>query len=262
MEMYDRIGAGYYDLHASHMKADIPFYVQEARQAGGPVLELGCGTGRILIPTAEAGVNITGIDLSDEMLDIARRRVAELEPDVQSRITLIQGDMRQFDIDRRFPLITIPFRAFMHLLTVDDQKQALHTIHRHLEPDGRLILNIFDPHLDLIVGHRGPLGSALKLRNEFTHPESGRRILIWDSRQYDLDRQILNELELYEELDEQGRVISRNYVSLTMRYLFRYEMQYLLELCGFTIEALYGDFDRDPFRHGGEQIWIARKVDS
>lgn len=256
--MYDPLGARYYDLRAGKMQGDIAFYVEEARRAASPVLELGCGTGRILIPTAEAGVTMTGLDLAPDMLDIARQKLAALSPETQARVTLLHGDMREFDLGQRFGLITIPFRAFLHLLTVQDQRQALHAIRRHLEPDGRLILNVFDPHLELMAAHMGALGSALKKQAEFILPDNGRRVLFWDSRQYDPERQIIDETDLYEELDEAGRVTSRTYVSLTLRYVYRYEMQHLLELCGFTIEALYGDWNRGPFRPGGEQIWIAR----
>jgi hypothetical protein len=154
----------------------------------------------------------------------------------------------------------IPFRAFLHLLTPEDQRQALHCIREHLADDGRLVLNIFDPRLDIITAHFGPLGSALKKQSEFVHPDTGHRVVVWDTLQYDPGRQILESYFIFEELDDDGRVISKTYTPLTLRYVYRYEMQYLLELCGYRVEALYGDFQRGPFRHGGEQIWVARRA--
>ena len=125
--------------------------------------------------------------------------------------------------------------------------------------DGRLIFNVFDPRLDIISAHSGPLGEALKLDCAFVHPDTGRRVIVWDTRQYDPGRQMLEQYFIFEELSDEGQVIRKTYSPLTLRYVYRYEMQYLLELCGFKIEALYGDFERRTFGYGGEQIWIARK---
>jgi hypothetical protein len=167
--------------------------------------------------------------------------------------------MRSFDLGCRFNLILIPYRAFLHLLTVEDQKQALSCIHAHLIEGGKLVFNVFDPRLDILAAHAGPFGSAIKKLMEFTHPQNGHRMIVWDSRRYDCEEQVLVEDRILEEIDETGRVLSRNYATLTLRYNTRYEMQHLLNLCGFEVEALYGDFARGPFRYGGEQVWIARR---
>ncbi len=106
-ELYDTVYEDYVE--------DIPFYVAEAQRAHGPCLELGCGTGRVLIPVASAGVEVTGLDLSPPMIARARRKVATLPQDVRSRITLYEGDMRDFGLEQRFALIYVPFRAFLHL---------------------------------------------------------------------------------------------------------------------------------------------------
>ena len=99
----------------------------------------------------------------------------------------------------------------------------------------------------------------MKKNKEFIHPETGRRFLVWDTRQYNMERQIIEMYFIFEELDDDGRVISKTYSPLNLRYAYRYEMQYLLELCGYSIENLYGDFRRGPFQYGGEQVWVARK---
>jgi SAM-dependent methyltransferase len=260
MSDYEQADAALYDLRATGLEGDVPFYVEEAQKAGAPVLELGCGTGRVLIPVAQAGVNIVGLDLSAPMLDIAHRKVAALDATTQSRIQLLEGDMRRFSLGQRFRLAMIPFRAFLHLLTPEDERQALECIREHLTDDGLLIFNIFDPRLDTIAAHSGPFGTALKKVSEFIHPETGRRFAVWDTRQYDAERQVISQYFIYEELDDEGRVVSKTYAPLTLRYIFRYEMQHLLELCGYKVEALYGDFRRGPFRYGGEQIWVARKT--
>ena len=130
-------------------RQDVAFFVEAAQESGGPVLEIGCGTGRILIPTARAGVEVVGLDLSPHMLQVCRERVQRESEDVQSRIQLVQADMRSFSLAQSFKLVTTPFRPF-HLTTVDDQLSCLVNIHRHLVEDGRLILDIFNPSLEAL----------------------------------------------------------------------------------------------------------------
>lgn len=259
---YAGIDSEFYDAYifGDIIVDDIPFYVEEAKLSGDPVLELGCGTGRILIPTAEAGVNVTGLDLSKDMLKHARQKINKLEKTVRDRITLIEGDMRNFSIDCKFKLITIPFRAFLHLMTVQEQKSALSCIKRHLTDDGRLIFNIFDPNLEIISSHSGYLGQALKKQVMFKHSRTGNTVIGWDSRTYNLEEQTVDEMRLYEEIDKSGKVVSRHYVPLNLRFLYRYETQHLLELCGFKVDALYGNFERGKFKAGGEQIWVCSKA--
>ncbi len=259
MKEYDRADAAFYDYYAIGLEGDVQFYVEEAKKAGYPVLELGCGTGRVLIPVAEAGITIVGLDRAPAMLSIARQKISRLSVDTQRRIELVEGDMRNFSLGRLFKLVIIPYRAFLHLLTPEDQRQALRCIREHLTADGLLVFNVFDPRLDIIAAHFGPLGAAMKKDSEFTHPDTGHRIVVWDSRQYDPERQTLEQYFIFEELDDEGRAISKTYSPLTLRYVYRYEMHYLLELCGYEIEALHGDFQRGPFRYGGEQIWVARR---
>src|SRR5215467_1386169 len=101
-------------------RQDIDLFVEAARASGGPVLEVGCGTGRVLIPTARAGIHIVGLDLSPGMLDICRKRLLEEPEAVRSRVRLVLGDMRNFDAGQKFKSVTIPFRPFQHLTTVED----------------------------------------------------------------------------------------------------------------------------------------------
>ncbi len=241
-------------------RGDVAFYVKEARKAGSPVLDLACGTGRVLIPIAHAGVTVTGLDKSPAMLSIARKKIARLPETTRKRIELIEGDMRSFALDQRFNLIIIPFRSFLHLMTSEDQRQALGRIRDHLADDGRLVFNIFDPRLDMIASHLGQLGNTLEKESEFTHPETGRQVVEWVRRRYDGAQQTIEEERIFEELEAGGHVVARTHAPLKLRWIYRYEMEHLLELSGFAVEALYGGFDRGPFRHGGEQVWIARRA--
>ncbi len=163
--------------------------------------------------------------------------------------------MRDFSLGPRFGLAVIPYRAFLCLLTTEDQRKALACIREHLTDDGRLILNIFDPRLDMVARRSEPLSK----RDEFAHPETGNRVVYWTSCERDAERQILEETWIFEEINAAGTALSRTHGRLVLRWIYRYEMQHLLELCGYKIEALYGDFERGPFRHGGEQVWVASK---
>ncbi len=252
-ELYDIVYADYDD--------DIPFYVDEAQAANGPCLELGCGTGRILIPAAQAGATIVGVDTAQPMLAQARRKIAALPSAVQEHITLVRGDMRTVQVEQQFALVTVPFRAFLHLLSADDQVAALHNIHRLLQPGGRLALNFFDPSLESIVAHGGPIGGALHLTGEqFFDPRTNRLLIEYATVHYTQELQRLEQYFVYDEVNRDGRVMSRLYRNLQMRYIFRWEFEHLLARCGFNLIALYGSFGRQPhLRTGQELIWIAGK---
>lgn len=237
-------------------RPDVDFYVEEASRSGGPVLEIGCGTGRLLIPTARAGVDITGIDLSREMLDRCRASLAEESGEVQARVSLLEGDMRSFALGRRFALITVPFRAFQHLLTVEDQLACLHTLREHLAPGGRLILDLFNPWLEYLVNT--PLGEEVGDEPEFTMPD-GRRVLRRSrTTARDAFRQV-NDVELVYHVQHPDGSEKEHVHAFPMRYLFRYETEHLLYRSGFDVEELFSDYERSPFGavEPGDLIFIA-----
>lgn len=251
-DLYDRMTGDY--------SADIPFYVEEANKADPPVLELACGSGRVLIPIAESGARIWGVDASQSMLDEAGRKISHLPDKVQERISLKKGDMRDFALDERFGLAMIPFRSFLHLMTVEDQLAALSNIHRHLEPGGRLALNFFQPSFPIIAAHMSPTGSAIKFLNEWTDPDTNKRVVCWETRKYHPSTQIVNEQRIFEVVDGAGRVVDRFYRVFCLRWIYRYEFEHLLARTGFEVLALYGDFNRSPFdEQSSEMVWIARR---
>ena len=239
-------------------RSDVAFFVEEARAAGGPVLEVGCGTGRVLIPTARAGVEIVGLDLSSHMLQVCRDRVAREPDEVRSRVRLVQADMRSFGLARTFALITLPFRPFQHLTTVEDQLSCLASIHRHLERGGRLVLDLFNPSLEALV--KDNLGQEAGEEPEFITPD-GRRVIRWHKiASRDVFHQV-NQVELiYYVTHPDGRK-ERLVHAFPMRYLFRYEAEHLLVRSGFEVEALYADYDRSPYgsKYPGDLIFVARK---
>jgi SAM-dependent methyltransferase len=246
-----------YDGVATGVEGDVAFYVEEAMASGSPVLELGCGTGRIVIPVAEAGVEIVGLDASADMLSVARAKLAACRPEVQRRARLVHGDMREFEVPERFTLATIPYRAFLHNLSPEDQLRTLARVRDHLIEDGRLIMNAFDPSVQLLAA--GRWSRSLHEHNEIRHPRTGNRVTVREDFRYDLERQLVDGAFVYDEVDATGRVVKTTHSPLTLRYVFRYEMEHLLARSGFRVEALFGDFQRGTFRAGGEQIWVVRR---
>ncbi len=250
-----------YDSVYSYVRADIPFYTQEAVKSGGPVLELGVGTGRVAIPTARMGIDVVGIDSSDAMLAVARSKLNRLGPDACS-VELVTADMRDLDLTdctgerRRFPIITIPFRGFLALLTVEDQVRALQSIRRHLLPDGKLMFNIFVPDLSMVV----EAGDTSRHLFDVTDPETGASYVLSHQSAYDTHNQIISVRMIIEELDGDGAVSRKLYRDYQLRYSYRWEMYHLLRSNGLEVEALYGDFDYSDFDENSEEmVWAARK---
>src|SRR5215469_9238619 len=144
---YREVSAKYYD-EAYATKEDLvdrDFYVDLAKRVGGPVLELACGTGRILLPIAREGIAIHGVDLSGAMLNVLRNNLKREPKDVRELVSVVEGDMRNFRSNRQYPLVIIPFRPLQHMYTVEDQLAALNTAAFHLEEDGVLAFDVFFP---------------------------------------------------------------------------------------------------------------------
>jgi SAM-dependent methyltransferase len=249
--------AEFYDYVVPYTtREDVQFYVDESLAAKGEVLELGCGTGRVLIPIARAGVSITGLDVSPAMLSLCRTKLRSEPDEVQARVTLQHGEMRSFDLGRKFALITLPFRPFQHLLTVEDQLACLTCVHRHLERGGRLILDLFNPSLDYLVNR--PIGVELPEGPPFTMPDGREVVRTYRIAAQDRFTQV-NDVEMIYEVTGNGKH-ERSVHAFKMRYLFRYEAEHLLARAGFVVDALYAGYDRSPYgsKYPGELIFVAR----
>ncbi len=237
--------AEFYDYSEPYrMRADIAYYVDAAVTSGGPVLEVGCGTGRVLIPTLRAGIPAVGLDASEKMLAICRERLMAEPNDVRSRAKLVQGDMRSFDLPDTFKLVTIPFRSFQHLETVEDQMSCLAYIRRHLEPGGRLAFDVFNPSLEKLAGDE----VMVEVRDQPAfYTEDGRRVERWHRFiERDKQRQVFRQEFIYRITYPDGRE-ERQVHPFSMRHLFRYEVEHLLVRCGFKVEHIYADFDKKPY---------------
>ncbi len=225
-------------------RKDLPFFVGMARRTGGPVLDIASGTGRILIPLARAGFEVTGLDFAPRMLAICRRKLAQEPKQVRDRSRLMRADMRQFRLHRRFRLALVPYYSFQFLRTISDQLECLESIRRHLLPGGRLVLDLFNPAVPRMMEKRnrtfGRLGPHFKMAD-------GRfvtRRMRFSS--IDMHRQIL-EIESVSNVRHPGGRRERLTDRLQMRFLYRFEVEHLLARAGFRIEKIYGDFDKSAF---------------
>lgn len=256
---YDDFVAEFYDhVPAYRQLRDLAFYDELARREGGGVLELGCGTGRVLIPLARAGHAVLGLDSSAPMISLCREKLmGEPEP-VRERARLMIADMRRFDVGRSFRLAIVAFRSFQHLLAVEDQRACLECTRRHLLDGGLLVLNLFNPDLGRLTDERR--GDEQGDEQPFELPDGRRVRRTWRNPGVDLFNQILDCELIYHVIHPGGRE-ERLVHSFPIRYLFRYEAEHLLARSGFEVEDVYADFDRSPVgsRVPGELIFLARK---
>ena len=255
----DTLGTEIYDVQGpaiapgtSH-DGDLGYFRRLAAEHGGPILEIGCGTGRVAGALAADGFEVVGIDRSEAMLRLARERRAKLGPEVAERLSFAQGDMTSFDLGRRFALIVAPSRVFQFALTSDAQRAALRAFRGHLQPSGRLVLDLFDPLLEYV----GPGVPFPTRTGELLHPKTGNRV-VWEiaGREPDPARQLVTSDWTAREIGPSGEVLRDETERLTLRWTTRSEMRLLFELEGLEVVAEYGDFDGGPPAYGREQVWV------
>jgi hypothetical protein len=236
-----------YDLLYPGTAAGLKFWLELAQTYGDPILELMSGTGFIVIPLAQAGHEVTGVEMAEPMLLEAERksRVAGV------RVTWVRGDARSFDLGRKFKLILLPSNSICHLLTRQDLEACLATVARHLPADGRFALNVFVPSLPLLMQSAD---QELDFGG-YTDPDSGEQVVMTNRSWYDADTQIKhNQL-----LRRVGNGPSEPDGELAMRIYFPQELDALLWYNGFAIEHKYGE-DHRPFDGRSEMQYYILKL--
>jgi SAM-dependent methyltransferase len=228
---YDPI-ARVYDPWSVTVVEDVPFYVEEAVRSGGPVLELGVGTGRVAVPIAAAGIEVVGVDLSAGMLEVARERAALAGVEADLR----QGDMRDPPVEGTFPLVLCPFRSLLHMESDSDRRLALRAVARRLASGhGRFVFDVFAPGADDIAETHG----------RWLEREPG----IWERADWnEATRTLILRLRTRETETE-----------MSLAWLSVPEWRALLADEGFTVDALYGWFDRSPWRGGEDSVFICSR---
>jgi SAM-dependent methyltransferase len=230
LSSYDAI-AELYDPWSASVVEDVAFYLEEARRAGGPVLELGVGTGRIAVPIAADGIRVIGVDSSRGMLDVCAQRAALAGVQLDLRV----GDLREPPVREQVPLVICPFRSLLHLRTDEDRRRVLETVRALLVPGGRFVFDVFAPASDDIEA----------THDRWLEREPG----IFEHAVWDADERTLT-------LTVRGH---GRETTMALAWLSPQEWRALLEAAGFEVEACYGWFDRRPYAGGEDTVWIARR---
>ncbi len=246
---YDLL-ARYYDLENAGFDADLDFWLGLAEATDGPVLELGCGTGRVLLPLAHAGHAVTGVDNAPAMLERlqARLRAAALDPAPR----VLHADLGDFATTERFGLAIAPFNTFMHLLTVEDQIRVLTHVRGALKPGALLALDVVNA-----GAAYASVEGGLHLERSFTFGD--RTVQQFSTLTIDRAAQRAEILYFYDSIGAGGG-LQRLTVPITLRYVFPGEMRLLLERCGFVLKNLYGDYDHSPFDDDAPRMLVVAEA--
>lgn len=237
-----------YDILCIGLTYGIDFYVGLAREAKGPVLDIACGTGRILLPCVQAGVDIDGLDLYEGMLAPLCKKAAALG----LSLTLYQADMGDFRLPRRYALIMIPFNAFGHNMTQEAQIRCLERCRQHLLPGGILAFDGAFPGVEWI----GASQNTRVLEGEFTHPQTGLAVRYYYTRRFDRVKQIQYSSNEAEFLDAEGKITAVHRSQIAIRWVYKEEMALLLRVAGFPRWEICGGFDRRPLKEETEEMIV------
>lgn len=246
--------AALYDLEHADFRDDIDLLLSFADIVGDPILEMGCGSGRILLALAEAGYDVTGIDHSGAMLERAREAIGER--DLDGSVQLMHGSMLEADLapGGPFGLVIFSLNALMHLPTAASQRLALESALRALDPRGQLVLDLMNPTPD----HLTSLGAAPILEGSWTLPD-GSVVDKWAYRRIHPVLQTIDTLLWYDTV-ETGGIVHRTRASFPLRYVHPSEIELMLELAGFTEVRQYGSYDMDPLDDDSERLFVTAEV--
>lgn len=230
--------AALYEATFKKQKHDVSYFVEQARAAGGPVLEYGAGAGRVTLALARAGIEVTAVDLSAAMLELLRERLARLPKSAQARVRLVQGDMRKKRRLGQFPLVLATFNVVGHLARFEEMAEWLSRVKEHLSPGGELIFDVPVPHPEEIEADPEELHPAPR----FKHPTTGQWIRQTERFEYDPIRQLLL---VENELRVEGEQESLK-IPLVLRQWFPRELEALLHYEGFREVRLFADYSDAP----------------
>jgi len=241
--------AEFYDLEHEGFVDDHGFYLNVSTLLGGPVLELGCGSGRIMKPLLATGLSVTGLDSSPVMLDRARGGLTSKRE--RAGLTLFEGEMAGADRapGGPFGVVIIALNGLLHATTSSEQRSVLQSARSTLRPGGQLLLDVVSP--ASLLGFDGEV-----LLEGFWTTADGQRVDKFSSRRVDSALQELNVTLWYDITSPEGSV-HRTHSGFTQRYVHRAELELMLELAGFVEWTVYGGYELEPFDEGSERIVIA-----
>jgi len=243
---YDPL-ADLYDLEYDH-DYDLPFWLALAERGDGPVVEWGAGTGRLAVPLAGVGLDVTAVEVSENMVEKGRAKSGSVE--------WIRGDMRHVKLGGRYGLAVCAFNSFLCLLNVDDALAFLRNVREHLKPAGLLGIEVsaFTPE-ELCDGLDGPA-----IRHDFARKQgqgaSERTLERFSVSRYDPASQLLRMRLFYELYGREGELENKRAHGLTIRIVGRGELEVMLRLAGFEVEAAYGGFEGEPFTAESDHLIV------
>ncbi len=252
-DFYETV-ARFYDAENAHMDEDLPLYSRLVAETGGPVLDVGCGTGRVTLHLAQEGVRVVGVDISQAMLDRAARKLDVL-PDLRAQVAWVHGDLLDVELDERFALIVVPYNGFMHFKSQAVQIEALERLRGWLRPGGLLVVDLPNSG-DLFAT---PDDGALVLERTFEELESGHLVMQQSVSTLDRAAQIMHVTWIYDAIGD-GGLVHRTVAPLTLRYVFPAELDLLLHVAGMARVARYGDYDGGPFEDGSPRLIVLARA--
>jgi SAM-dependent methyltransferase len=247
-----------YDLRVSDWPGERDFYLDflaSNPESAHGILEIACGTGRVTLPLARAGYQLTGMDLSPELLEVARRKSTGL-----ANPQWFNGDMRTFDLHRKFGVVISPGHSFQFMNTPEEQVQCLEQIKRHLIPGGWLILHLDHQDVRWLADLLEEKAPGFKLGPVIEHPGTQKSYRYGNYWTYEPSTQTATSHGKWEEINSDGSVSAAWHMEPShLHCAFRSEIEHLLQRCGFTVASLYGDFFRHPLADNSENmIWVAK----
>lgn len=252
--MYEKL-AEYYDWEHRSFQDDLQMYAAFATAASGDILDAACGTGRVLAPLASTGHRVTGVDSSAAMLDLAREKVRSAK--VARRVSLVQADLRTFDLGREFAMAFIALGSFHHMLTTGDQRSALAAIAGHLRPKGLFVLDLINPSPGWLTAADGVL--VHQLTAPFPHPNGPDQLTKTIARTGSFEVQQDHHFLIYDRVSPEGAVTRRTF-EMELRYLFRYETELLLDEAGLGVRGIYGGYNMEQYdTYSTRMIFVAEK---
>lgn len=240
--------AEFYDLYVGDRLDDLPLYLEYARSTGTPVLEIGAGSGRLTVPLARAGIPVVAVDISREMLDLLRLRLAQEDNATRQCVSIVHADACDLALGATYGLVIVPFYTFNYFLTRKAQDSVLRRCAAHLTHGGRLLVDVFIPWSRLAHCPDGPV-----LRVDTLDPRTGNRVRGWNVYTLDTQRQMEHRRHIFEVTAPSGAVTKKEF-AIQRRYFFPDELQRLFAANGMAVEEVFGGYRREPPQPASEQL--------
>ncbi len=244
--------ARYYDAENTDKTDDIPLYLELAQAYGGPVMDIGCGTGRVMLPLAGAGYEAHGIDNEPRMLE--RGREIAKQAAFGDKMHFHEGDATTYDLDKKFKLMLVPYNGLMHFHEQKDQLALLKNLRKMTADDGLMVLDL--PNAGEVFATQDT--DSIIMERTFVEPVSGHIVMQQSVSYLDRTTQLLQVTWIYDEITDDG-MVKRTFAPLLLYYYFYSEVKLLLQIAGFKVDAVYGDTDHGEFIEGCERMVIFAK---